>query len=192
MAVFSSILFKINVTQNMPKLAKSVQMRHKVSKYVATAQQQSIGWGIAGDRNASAECLSMVYTVYNGVDLGMGIVAADLHDTTQTVNINLTHLRVVPDLDPQVDGRDQRIKTIFVTLIESPYTTLYQTVRTGHDLSSGEISQADSIKKGVSNFGEPHNRTANPPGSVLSNIKRRSLSSLLDRIPSEKEPCYSC
>ena len=106
----------------------------------------------------------MVYTVYKGVCLGLGAVAADLHDATQTVNINLTHLRVVSDLDPQVDGRDQRIKTIFVTLIESPYTTLYQTVCTGHDISSDEISQTDPIKKGVSNFGEPHNRTANPPG----------------------------
>lgn len=82
----------------------------------------------------------MVYTVYNGVDLGMGIVAADLHDTTQTVNINLTHLRAVSDLDPQVDGRDQRIKTVFVALIESPYTTLYQTVRTCHDISSDEVA----------------------------------------------------
>ena len=29
-------------------------------------------------------------------------------------------------------------------------------------------------------------------GCLLPDIKRRSLSSLLDRIPSEKEPCYSC
>ena len=96
----------------------------------------------------------MVYTVYKGVCFGLGAESADLHDATQTVNINLTHLRVVPDLNYQIGNRAQRIKTIFVTLIESPYTTLYQTVRTGHDLSSDEISQADSIKKGVSNFGE--------------------------------------
>lgn len=72
----------------------------------------------------------MVYTVYKGVCLGLGAESTDFHDTTQTVNINLTHLRVVSNLDPQVDGRAQRIKTIFVTLIESTYTTLYQTVRT--------------------------------------------------------------
>ena len=38
------------------------------------------------------------------------------------------------------------------------------------------------------NFGEPHNRTANPPGYLLSDIKRRSLSLLLDRIPRKKSP----
>ena len=38
------------------------------------------------------------------------------------------------------------------------------------------------------NFGEPHNRAANPPGYLLSDIKRRSLSSLLDRIPRKKSP----
>lgn len=96
----------------------------------------------------------MVYTVYKGVCLGLGAESANLHDTTQTVNINLTHLRVVSDLDPKVDGRAQRIKTILVALIESPYTTLYQTVRTCHDISSDEISQTDPIKKGVPNFGE--------------------------------------
>ena len=122
----------------------------------------------------------MVYTVYKGIRIRLGAVAADFHDATQTVNINLTHLRVVSDLDPQVDGRAQRIKTIFVTLIESPYTTLYQTVCTGHDLSSDEISQTDPIKKGVSNFGEPHNQATNPPGCVLADIKRGSLSSLSD------------
>ena len=93
----------------------------------------------------------MVYTVYKGVCLGLSAVAPNLHDTTQTVNINLTHLRVVSDLDPQVDGRAQRIKTCFVALIESPYTTLYQTVRTCHDLSLDEISQTDPIKKDVLN-----------------------------------------
>ena len=40
--------------------------------------------------------------------------------------------------------------------------------------------------------GENNNRAANPPGYLLSDIKRRSLSSLLDRIPRKKEPCYSC
>lgn len=42
------------------------------------------------------------------------------------------------------------------------------------------------------NFEETHNQIENPPGYLLSDIKRRSLSSLLDRIPRKKEPCYSC
>lgn len=79
---------------------------------------------------------------------------ADFHDTTQIVNINLTHLRVVFDLNYQIGNRAQLIKTSLVTLIESPYTTLYQTVRTCHDISSDEAAWTDSIKKGVPNFGE--------------------------------------
>lgn len=38
----------------------------------------------------------------------------------------------------------------------------------------------DPIKKGVSNFGEPHNQAINPPGCVLADIKRGFLSSLSD------------
>ena len=41
-----------------------------------------------------------------------------------------------------------------LALMESPYTTLYQTVRTCHDISSDEAAWTDSIKKGVPNFGE--------------------------------------
>lgn len=48
-------------------------------------------------------------------------------------------------------------------------------------------TQMDMLKSGENN-----NRAANPPGYLLSDIKRRSLSSLLDRIPRKKEPCYSC
>ena len=87
---------------------------------------------------------------------------------------------MISDLSGQINHRAQWVKMILVALIESPYTTPYQTVRTGHDLSSDEISQADSIKKGVSNFGETHNQTENPPGCVLSDIKRGSLNSLSD------------
>jgi len=36
------------------------------------------------------------------------------------------------------------------------------------------------------NFGETHNQIENPPGYLLSDIKRRSLSLLLDRIPRKK------
>ena len=52
----------------------------------------------------------MVYTVYKGVCLGLGAESADLHDATQTVNINLTHLRVVPDLNYQIGNRAQWVK----------------------------------------------------------------------------------
>jgi hypothetical protein len=48
-------------------------------------------------------------------------------------------------------------------------------------------TQMDMLKSGENN-----NQAANPPGYLLSDIKRRSLSSLLDRMPSKKEPCYSC
>ena len=36
--------------------------------------------------------------------------------------------------------------------------------------------------------GENDNQAENPPGYLLSDIKRRSLSSLLDRIPRKKSP----
>ena len=47
-------------------------------------------------------------------------------------------------------------------------------------------TQIEMLKSGESN-----NRAANPPGCVRSDIKRSSLSSLSDRIPHKKEPCYS-
>lgn len=53
----------------MPKQAKSVQIRHKAPKYVANVWQ---GRELAG-------YLSMVYTVYKGVSLGLSAVAADFH-----------------------------------------------------------------------------------------------------------------
>ena len=59
----------------MPKLAKSVQMSRKVLKCVANVWQ----W------RELAGYLSMVYTGYKGVGLGIGVVAADFDDTTQTV-----------------------------------------------------------------------------------------------------------
>ena len=58
-------------------------MRYKVPKYVATARR---GRELAG-------YLSMVYTVYKGVGLGIGAVAADLHDTAQAVTNNFTRYR---------------------------------------------------------------------------------------------------
>lgn len=94
----------------------------------------------------------MVYTVYKGVCLGLSAVAANFHDATQAVDISLTNLRAISNLSRQIDDRAQWIKTCFVALIESPYTTLYQTVCTGHDLSSDEISQTDPIKKDVRSF----------------------------------------
>ena len=35
----------------------------------------------------------MIYTVYKSVGLGMGAVAADLHDTAQIICNNITYLR---------------------------------------------------------------------------------------------------
>ena len=52
----------------------------------------------------------MIYTVYEGVGLGVGAAAVDFHDTTQIVNINLTHLRVVSDLNFQIESRAQWVK----------------------------------------------------------------------------------
>lgn len=67
----------------MPKLAKSVQMSRKVLKCVANVWQ----W------RELAGYLSMVYTVYKCVGLGIGVVAADFDDTTQTVSDNFTFYR---------------------------------------------------------------------------------------------------
>lgn len=62
----------------MPKQAKSVQMRHKAPKYVANVWQ----WRTpAGDRSATAGSLVVIYTVYEGVGLGVGAAAVDFHDT---------------------------------------------------------------------------------------------------------------
>ena len=68
----------------MPKQAKSVQMSRKVLKCVATARR----------RRELAGYLSMVYTVYKGVGLGIGVVAADLHDTAEIVDISIVCLTV--------------------------------------------------------------------------------------------------
>ena len=69
----------------MPKPAKSVQMSRKVLKCVATARR----------RRELAGYLSMAYTVYKGVGLGIGVVAADFDDTTQTVSDNFTCYRSI-------------------------------------------------------------------------------------------------
>jgi len=50
------------------------------------------------------------------------------------------YLRVTSNLIYQIGKRIQRIKAQFSALIESPYTTLYQTVRTCHDISSDEVA----------------------------------------------------
>lgn len=65
-----------------------------------------------------------------------------------------TYLRVISELNFQIESRAQWVKTCFVALIESPYTTLCKTVCTGHDLSSDEISQTDPIKKDVRSFAQ--------------------------------------
>lgn len=48
----------------------------------------------------AAECLFMVYTVYKGVDLGMGVVAADFDDTAQNEQYKFAfyrHFRINPE-----------------------------------------------------------------------------------------------
>ena len=82
----------------------------------------------------------MVCTVYKGVGLGISVVAADFHDTTQIVTKQFTFFCMILDLSNQFGYGAQRIKAQFSALIESPYTTLYQTVRTCHDLSSDEVA----------------------------------------------------
>ena len=56
MAVFSSILFKINdVTQNISKQAKGVQIRCKASKCVVNVWQwRTPAGGVAGERSGAA------------------------------------------------------------------------------------------------------------------------------------------
>lgn len=52
------------------------------------------------NRRVAAECLSMVYTVYKGVDLGMGVVAADFDDTAQNEQRKFAfcrHFRINPE-----------------------------------------------------------------------------------------------
>lgn len=74
----------------MPKQAKSVQMRHKVPKYVANVWQ----WRTpAGDRSTAAVCLAMIYTVYKSVGFGLTRQTADFHDTAQIVTNNFTFFR---------------------------------------------------------------------------------------------------
>lgn len=57
---------------------------------------------------------NMVYTVYKGIRIRLGVVAADFHDATQTVNIHLTHLRMIPDLSNQFGYGAQCVKICFV------------------------------------------------------------------------------
>ena len=70
----------------------------------------------------------------------MGAVEADLHDIAQAVTNNFTSYRSFT-LNPEHFVRCWKwVKAIFIPPIESPYTTLYQTVRTGHDISSDEVA----------------------------------------------------
>ena len=75
-----------------------------------------------------------------GWSLGMDVVAADFHDTSQAVDKEIAFLCVIAYLSPHFEDTAQRVKTILDALIESPYTTLYQTVRTCHDISSDEVA----------------------------------------------------
>ena len=70
----------------MPKPAKSVQMSRKVLKCVATARR----------RRELAGYLSMAYTVYKGVGLGIGVVAADFDDIAQGITDDIMRYRSIP------------------------------------------------------------------------------------------------
>lgn len=89
----------------MPKQAKSVQMSRKVLKCVATARR----------RRELAGYLSMVYTVYKGVGLGIGVVAADLHDTAQVIDKEIAFLCVIAYLSPHFEDTAQRVETFGVS-----------------------------------------------------------------------------
>ena len=89
----------------MPKLAKSVQMSRKVLKCVANVWQC----------RELAGYLSMVYTVYKGVGLGIGVVAADLHDTAQVIDKEIAFLCVIAYLSPPFEDTAQRVKTFGVS-----------------------------------------------------------------------------
>ena len=69
-------------------------MRHKVSKYIANVWQ---GRELAG-------YLSMVYTVYKGVRLGLSAESADFHDTPQGVHHKFSCIRPVFFTDPHFEG----------------------------------------------------------------------------------------
>ena len=84
----------------MPKQAKSVQMSRKVLKCVATARR----------RRELAGYLSMVYTVYKGVGLGIG-----LHDTAQVIDKEIAFLCVIAYLSPHFEDTAQRVKTFGVS-----------------------------------------------------------------------------
>ena len=70
----------------------------------------------------------------------MGAVAADLHDAAQIVANNFAHHRSFALNRRHFDDSWKWVEAVFVPPIESPYTTLYQTVRTCHDIGSDEVA----------------------------------------------------
>ena len=54
----------------------------------------------------------MIYTVYKGIDLGMGAVAADLHDTAQAVTDDIMGYRSFTLNPHQFDASWKRVKTV--------------------------------------------------------------------------------
>ena len=65
----------------------------------------------AGDRSAAGGCLAMIYTVYKGVGLGIGVVAADFHDTAQAVTDDIMRYRSITLNWRHFDDTWERIKT---------------------------------------------------------------------------------
>lgn len=71
---------------------------------------------------------------------GMCAQSADFHDPAQIVTNNFTFYRSIAFNLGRFDQSWKWVETLFIPPIESPYTTLYQTVRTCHDISSDEVA----------------------------------------------------
>ena len=56
----------------------------------------------------------MVYTVYKGVGLGIGVVAADFDDTTQTVSDNFTATVLLPSTVLDLSTLESESRRIYV------------------------------------------------------------------------------
>ena len=102
----------------MPKLAKNVQIRRKVSKYVANAWR----WRTpAGDRSMAAGCLDKICTVYKGVRFRLRAVAADFHDTAQAIANTFTSHRHFSIIVSQFDWFWKRVKTVVLMCALNPH-----------------------------------------------------------------------
>lgn len=81
-------------------------------------------------------CAQVPYRFKGHKSAGKCAESADFHNTAQIINVK----PLLSSGGTQIDYPWKRIKTSLVALIESPYTTLYQTLRTCHDISSDEVA----------------------------------------------------